>query len=75
MKEKALSIRLDEDMYTRLKNVAEVEGRTLNAQVKQFLIKGFVRYEKEIGAIEALDSEDDAPDNSTPAINQQEKVG
>jgi len=76
MKGKALSIRLNEDMYNHLKTVAKTEGRTLNAQVEQFLLKGFARHKKEIAAIESLDSEEDgAQQNTEVLINQQEETG
>jgi predicted DNA-binding protein len=75
-KEKALSIRVDEDMYAKISFVAKKEGRTLNSQIKQFLEKGISRYEKEVEHLKKLDElEDEDTVTRAPVINQQELVG
>ena len=73
MKEKAMSIRLEESMYNQIVKVAREEGRTLNSQIKQFLIKGIARHLKEMDYLKSLDENQENEVDST--INQQENVG
>jgi predicted DNA-binding protein len=71
MKEKALSIRLPVEVYERLSELARQEGRTLNAQANQLLLKGFKRVEQEKEAIRKIDEEDDI----LPIKQTEERVG
>ncbi len=52
----ATQIRLEEDTYSKLKRIAELELRSLNAQMEYFIIKGTEQFERENPAI-SLESE------------------
>lgn len=47
MPKTATQIRLDEDLFERLKTIAEREMRSLNSQMEYFLLKAVIQYEKE----------------------------
>ena len=47
----ATQIRLEEDTYSKLKRIAELELRSLNAQMEYFIIKGTEQFERENPAI------------------------
>ncbi len=51
MPKMATQIRLDENNYKKLKQIADRELRSLNAQMEYFLIKGVEQYEKENGIV------------------------
>lgn len=70
---KAFSIRVDENLYNSIKEIAEREGRTLNAQVYQLLTKGLRRYKMEQRAIEKLEEEEIKSIDGDPDSSQTRK--
>ena len=50
-KKVALQLRLDEVLHTRLKDIAEKEMRSLNAEMEYLLMKGVGRYGDEHGSV------------------------
>jgi hypothetical protein len=42
-------VRMDEDTHARLKDIADREMRSMNAQLEYFVIKGIEAYEAEAG--------------------------
>ncbi|WP_407399903.1 hypothetical protein [Anaerovibrio sp.] len=47
----ALQVRLDESTHAKLKQISELELRSLNSQIEYFVIKGIQKYETDNGAI------------------------
>jgi hypothetical protein len=47
------TIRLDEDVFIKLKRIADSERRSVNNQVEYFIDKGISRYEEENGNIDS----------------------
>jgi len=52
--EKAFTVRLDVETYSKLRYIAGAEERSLSAQVARFLRKSVREFEAENGAIPAL---------------------
>jgi len=52
----ALQLRLDETTHKKLKVIAEMELRSLNAQLEYFISRGLQDYEKKNGTIQPDDS-------------------
>lgn len=47
----ATQMRYDETLYEKTKVIAEIEMRTINAQIEYFMKKGIEAYENEHGII------------------------
>ncbi|KHM53095.1 hypothetical protein SAMN02745671_01960 [Anaerovibrio lipolyticus DSM 3074] len=47
----ALQVRLDESTHAKLKQISELELRSLNSQIEYFVIKGIQKYENDNGPI------------------------
>jgi len=43
----ATQFRIDEDIYDRIKMIADIERRSINAQMEYFLEKSVAQYESE----------------------------
>ena len=43
----ATQFRIDEDIYDKIKAIADIEHRSINAQMEYFLEKSVVQYESE----------------------------
>lgn len=43
-------IRIDEELFLHIKEIAEREFRSMNSQIEYFLMKGVERYEEEEAA-------------------------
>jgi len=55
MAKTASQIRLDDDLFEKIKIIAEKEYRTMNAQMEFFLQKDVEQYEKEHGVIRSYE--------------------
>jgi len=51
MSKSATQIRLDDELFSKVKAISEMEIRTMNAQMEYFLRKGVDQYEKEHGTV------------------------
>ena len=49
----SFSLRIDEDLYAKLKYIAQKEMRSVNSQYEYFLLKCVEQYEEENGVIPA----------------------
>ena len=47
----AFQLRLDEKAHQKVKQIAEREFRSLNAQLEYFIVKGIEQYERENGEL------------------------
>jgi hypothetical protein len=50
MARSATQLRIDENLFVKIKHIAELELRTMNAQMEYFLIKGVQEYVSDNGA-------------------------
>lgn len=50
MAKSATQIRIDEKLFEKIKLIAELELRTMNAQIEYFLLNGVTQYENENGS-------------------------
>ena len=48
----ALQVRFDESTHSKLKQISELELRSLNAQIEYFVIKGIQKYENDNGPLD-----------------------
>ena len=51
-------VRLDERYYAKLKIIAEIESRSINAQLEHFMKQGVTNYEAEHGPIQIPNDSD-----------------
>ena len=51
----ATQIRLSEFNYQKVKRIAEIEMRSLNAQMEYFIVKGVEKYEEDGKVVTDLD--------------------
>lgn len=52
----SLQIRLEETTHKKLKNIADSELRSLNAQLEYFILQGIKNYESNHGSVDVLRS-------------------
>ncbi len=53
----AFQLRLDEKAHQKVKQIAEREFRSLNAQLEYFIVKGIEQYERENGELPPAEDE------------------
>ncbi|MCI5943544.1 MAG: type II toxin-antitoxin system HicB family antitoxin [Eubacterium sp.] len=51
IRDKHLGLRIDEEMHRKLTLLAKIEGRSVNAEVRQLIFRAIREYEKEYGEL------------------------
>ena len=51
IRDKHLGLRIDEEMHRKLTLLAKIEGRSVNAEVRQLIFRAISEYEKEYGEL------------------------
>ena len=51
IRDKHLGLRSDEEMHRKLTLLAKIEGRSVNAEVRQLIFRAIREYEKEYGEL------------------------
>ena len=54
MLSRSFSIRIDVELFSKIKNIAEVEDRTINQQIINFIKRGIEVYEKEQAILDSV---------------------